>query len=77
MQLLDASCGVLVIQNFDVSVSAGVLAVTPIVRKWANGQVVVSLGNNKIVRPQVTFPSVDSFCLTHERRDITVHEERH
>ena len=50
MQLLNASCGVLVIQNIDISVSAGVLSTAPIVKKWASSQVVVAVGDNKIVR---------------------------
>ena len=49
---MDASCGALVIQNIDISISEGTLIVTPTHVKWTTGMVATAVGNNKIVRFQ-------------------------
>ena len=50
VQLLDATCGTLVIENIDIAISDGTLVVTPTHVPWTTGMIATAVGNNKIVR---------------------------
>ena len=50
MQLLDPSCGAIVISSIDLSISDGSVIVKPTKVKWTTGMVATALGGNKIVR---------------------------
>lgn len=67
MQVLDASCGILVIENIDISISDGIIYVTPTNVRWATGMVAVAVGNNKIVRFLPAAPNIPDWgsCCCH------------